>query len=93
MKIFHEILQNTQASLFESNYFARTNRSEYQVIKQVGAEITKCFVNEFSRFLKKNISAFALLGSGHNSADVIATLIELKKEYPNLQTTLLVPPR
>lgn len=93
MKIFHEILQNTQASLFESNYFARTNRSEYQVIKQVGAEITKCFVNEFSRFLKKNISAFALLGSGHNSADAIATLVKLKKEYPNLQTTLLVPPR
>ncbi len=93
MKIFHKILQNTEATLYEKNYFIRTKRSEYNVIKQVGSEIEKCFVKEFSRFLKRNTSVLAILGSGHNAADALAMLVELKVQYKNLQTTLLIPTR
>ena len=93
MKILHKILKNADAISYENEFFMRSRKSQYEIIKQVGANIAKNFYLEFSRFLKKNSTVLAMLGSGHNAADALAMLVELKNIYPHFKTTIILPQR
>ena len=82
MKIFDDILDNYNASKFESEYFARRKISEIKVIEFIGEEIAKSFLAEFGRFsLREKITTvLASIGTGHNAADALAFLYSLSLE-------------
>lgn len=85
-----KILTNAESSDFERDYFARSQKSEFEVISNVGKKIANALFEEFGAILKNEPKVLALIGKGHNGADAASCVQAILSQKPNAKISLFL---